>query len=273
MRSQRVRLDSWLVKLGLAPSREEAKRLIEGGDVTVDGAIINKPASMVSHASNVQVNPLTHQERWVSRGAYKLIKGLDSFGVDPSGLVCLDVGASTGGFTQVLLRRGALRVYSVDVGYGQLDWSLRTDPRVIVLERINARFLSREIIPELCSLGVCDVSFISLKLVIPAILNVMAPKGGLITLVKPQFEVGRDKVGKKGVVKDPSLHREVLLDLANFINTETVLRVTGFTHSPIRGPEGNIEFLLHAMPIAAMGYTPDMPDVDEVVLMAHRDAI
>ncbi|EHM10029.1 hemolysin A [Thermanaerovibrio velox DSM 12556] len=272
MKSQRIRLDSLLVRRGVATSREEAKRLIEAGVVRIDGVVASKPSCMAAMTSTVDVVEISKEEKWVSRGAYKLLRGLDMFQVSPFNLVCVDVGASTGGFTQVLLRRGASRVYSVDVGYGQLAWSLRNHPRVVVLERTNARSLSREVIPEPCGLGVCDVSFISLKLILPSLFSVMDPIGHVIALVKPQFEVGRERVGKRGVVRDPLLHKEVLSDMTAFINDNTKWRVAGMTHSPIRGPEGNIEFLFHV--VAAHGDDVDyqLIDIDEVVSLAHRDA-
>ncbi|MCX7828294.1 MAG: TlyA family RNA methyltransferase [Thermanaerothrix sp.] len=269
MKSHRIRLDSLLVKLGIAKSREEAKGLVEAGAVRVEGMVVSKPSCMVLMTSKIDVLRDSEGEKWVSRGAFKLLRGLDVFKVSPFNLVCVDVGASTGGFTQVLLKRGATRVYSVDVGYGQLAWSLRNHPGVVVLERTNARSLSREIIPEPCGLGVCDVSFISLKLILPSLFSVMDPMGHVIALVKPQFEVGRERVGKRGVVRDPELHKEVLSEMAAFINDNTQWGVVGMTHSPIKGPEGNIEFLIHAVARGGVDYAP--LDVDEVVFVAHRD--
>ena len=183
---------------------------------------------------------------WVSRGGVKLAHALDHFAIDPAGAVALDIGASTGGFTDVLLTRGAARVYAVDVGHGQLAWKLRQDPRVAVLERRNARTLTRDDIPEPPDLVVCDASFISLTVVLPAALALAAPAARLVALIKPQFEVGKGRVGKGGVVRDPALHREVCDRIADWLGAQPGWRVEGLTESPIRGPEGNIEFLVFA---------------------------
>jgi 23S rRNA (cytidine1920-2'-O)/16S rRNA (cytidine1409-2'-O)-methyltransferase len=182
----------------------------------------------------------------VSRGGLKLAHGLDHFGIDPAGMVALDVGASTGGFTDVLLRRGAVRVYAVDVGHGQLDWRLRNDPRVVVLEQINARHLSREHVPEPVDLVVTDVSFISLELALPTALALARPGASLIALIKPQFEVGKGQVGKGGVVRDPALHQAVCARIARWLGEEQGWRVLGVSESPITGPKGNREFLIGA---------------------------
>ncbi|MDR3331137.1 MAG: TlyA family RNA methyltransferase [Synergistaceae bacterium] len=182
------------------------------------------------------------EPRWVSRGAYKLIKGLEEWGIDPSGWSCVDIGASTGGFTQVLLSRGALRVAAVDVGYGQLAWQLRNNPRVALFERTNARYVTSDDIGWAADMLTVDASFISLRLLLPNLQWLIKDNGIIIALVKPQFEVGRQKVGR-GVVLDPALHLEVLDTLADFIRKETALALSGATYSPIRGPEGNIEFI------------------------------
>jgi len=181
---------------------------------------------------------------YVSRGGVKLAHGLDHFAIDPADAVALDIGASTGGFTDVLLQRGARRVYAVDVGHGQLDWRLRQDERVIVRERCNARYLTRAEIPDPLDLVVCDASFISLKTVLPAALDLARPGAALVALVKPQFEVGKGRVGKGGVVRDPALHNEVCADIAAWLGDRPGWRVLGLTESPIRGPEGNVEFLI-----------------------------
>jgi len=188
---------------------------------------------------------------YVSRGGVKLAHGLDHFGIDPMGMVALDVGASTGGFTDVLLRRGARRVYAVDVGHGQLDWQLRNDPRVVVLERTNARHLSQNSIPEPIDLVVCDASFISLRLVLPAALQLTRPGACLVALIKPQFEVGRGQVGKGGVVRDPALHEQVCAEIARWLGEAQGWQVQGITLSPITGPKGNREFLIAARRPAA----------------------
>ncbi|MDR1471007.1 MAG: TlyA family RNA methyltransferase [Synergistaceae bacterium] len=239
--STRLRLDKLLVAKGLASSRAEASELIEGGRVAVAGLVKDKPASLFAEDSHISVSA-EDGERWVSRGAHKLMRALDEWGVDPSGRDCIDIGASTGGFTQVLLHRGANRVTAVDVGYGQLAWVLRSDPRVRALERTNARYVSHGDIGWMASLLTVDASFISLRLLLPNLQNLVFDGGTIIALVKPQFEVGRRKAGR-GVVRDASLHLEVLEGLSAFVRDETELCLDGVTHSPIRGPEGNIEFI------------------------------
>ncbi len=236
-RRGKVRLDQLLVQRGLAETRARAQALILAGQVRVAGAPGRKPGQMVDPDAPVEVlQPLPY----VSRGGFKLAHALDRFGVDPAGWVCLDVGASTGGFTDVLLQRGAVRVYAVDVGYGQLHWRLRQDPRVVVLERTHILRLTA--LPEPVDLATVDVSFISLIRVLPAVLRHLKPRGELIALVKPQFEAERRQVGKRGVVRDPEVHRQVLARvLAAAADLGLVLG--GLTASPLLGPEGNVEFL------------------------------
>ncbi len=233
------RLDSLLVERGLAESRSRARDMIERGDVEIPGRIGLKPATLLERGVPLRVR---REEIWVSRGAHKLLAALDRFRIDPSGELCLDVGASTGGFTQVLLSRGARRVWAVDVGYGQLAWILRGDPRVEVRERTNARLLRREDFPDPFGGIVCDASFISLRLLLPSLEPLLSERGWMILLFKPQFEVGRERVGKRGVVKDPRVHREALEDFARFVRVSSGLALQDATYSPIRGPEGNIEF-------------------------------
>jgi len=241
MKRKLTRLDKLIVDRQILESRTLAQNYIEEGRVKLDGMIINKPASMVSFDSCITVD--APEKEWVSRGAHKLIKGLDHFGIDPSGDTCIDIGASTGGFTDVLLSRGAKKVFAVDVGYGQLAWKLRNDAKVVVMERTNARYLTAEMLDgEKADIIVSDASFISLKLLFKPLENLLKNEGLMVVLVKPQFEVGKKKVGR-GVVKDPQLHEETLSDLATFIDTETGLFLLNATYSPIRGPEGNIEFL------------------------------
>jgi 23S rRNA (cytidine1920-2'-O)/16S rRNA (cytidine1409-2'-O)-methyltransferase len=216
--------------------------MIEGGAVEVCGIVRDKAAAAFPEDAPVRVAVPCGASEWVSRGAHKLIKGLDEWGVDPSGKACVDIGASTGGFTQVLLSRGAAKVAAVDVGYGQLAWVLRADPRVRPLERTNARYLTRADIGWDADLVTVDASFISLRLLLPNLKGLLAPDGRIIALVKPQFEVGRQNVGK-GVVRDPALHAQVLRDLALFSRDSLGLSLLGATYSPIRGPEGNIEFI------------------------------
>ena len=239
-RARKTRLDRLLVERGLAPSREQARRLIMAGEVQVSGRVVDKPGRLVPEDAPVEVR---RQPRYVSRGGLKLEAALDRFGLDVSGKVAVDVGASTGGFTDCLLQRGAAKVYAVDVGYGQLAWKLRQDPRVIPLERTNIRYL--EALPggELADLAVIDASFIGLRLVLPATLRLLKPDGQVIALVKPQFEAGRQDVGKGGVVRDPQVHRRVLEEVAALAQ-ELGLTVAGLTVSPAPGPAGNVEFLI-----------------------------
>lgn len=241
MQTDKERLDVLVVERGLVESRNKAKELILSGKILVDGIPVRKPGSIVSKGSNVV---LTSEEKsWVSRGAYKLIKALDVFGIDPTGCCCVDIGASTGGFTEVLLERGARMVYAVDVGYGQLAWKLRQDPRVKVMERTNARYLTPEMFEETIDLISIDVSFISLKLILPVAEKLLRSNGYCICLVKPQFEAGREKVGKNGVIKDPNVHLMVLSQLFDFIDKETNFKLCNADFSPILGPKGNREFL------------------------------
>ena len=239
---KKERLDKRLLDLGLAPSRERARALILAGKVEVDGQVADKAGTPVAEGAEVRLREEDHP--YVSRGALKLVKALDTFGVDPAGKVALDVGASTGGFTDVLLRRGATRVYAVDVGYGQLAWSLRQDPRVVLLERENIRHLDAAKIPERPDLAVVDVSFISLTLVLPKIVELLGPHRPILALVKPQFEVGKADVGKGGVVRDPEKRAGALAKVRAFAETHAMI-VKGDTESPILGPAGNVEYLLH----------------------------
>lgn len=236
--ANRARLDVALVERGLVPSREKAQALIVAGLVTVDGQPARKASALVGPEAALAVETT---EGFVSRGGEKLDHALRTFEIDPAGRICLDAGASTGGFTDVLLRRGAARVYAVDVGHGQLDWRLRTDPRVVVLERTNVRTLAS--LPEPIDLAVVDVSFISLRLVLPAIARLCRAAAPIVALVKPQFEAGREQVGRGGVVRDPAIHRQVLRGLWGWA-VEAGLMPCGLTPSPIRGPAGNVEFLL-----------------------------
>jgi 23S rRNA (cytidine1920-2'-O)/16S rRNA (cytidine1409-2'-O)-methyltransferase len=240
---QKRRLDALLVERGLADSRAKAQALVLAGAVWSGERRLDKPGSAVVMDAPLEVRGRDHP--WVSRGGVKLAHALDTFGIDPKGMIALDIGASTGGFTDVLLARGAQRVYAVDVGHGQLAWKLRNDPRVVVLERVNARHLSRAELPEAPDLVVCDASFIGLSTVLPASLGLAAEGARLVALIKPQFEVGPARVGKGGVVRDPGLHREVCERTAQWLE-ERGWHAEGLTESPIRGPEGNVEFLIHA---------------------------
>ena len=239
----RERLDKLLVDRGLAASRERAAALVMAGSVLVDGQPATKPGAQVDPAAQLTLKEQDHP--YVSRGALKLVKGLDTFAIDPTGLVCLDIGASTGGFTDVLLRRGAAKVYAIDVGYGQLAWSLRSDPRVVVIERENVRNMDLALVPEPCDLAVIDTSFISLTLVLPRVKELLRPPAGkpIVALVKPQFEVGRDQVGKGGVVRDEAARRGAVDKVLSWA-VENGFTAHEDVESPITGPAGNVEYLL-----------------------------
>ena len=236
------RLDVLLVSLGLAESRAKAQATIMAGEVYVNGQKADKSGMEVDITANVEVRGSACP--YVSRGGLKLEKALRNFGVDPTGYVCSDSGASTGGFTDCLLQQGASKVFAIDVGYGQLAWKIRNDPRVVVMERTNIRYVTPEDLGEPLDLSVIDVSFISLGLVLPVVKTLLKTTGQVLCLIKPQFEAGKDKVGKKGVVRDPAVHEEVL---QNFISLAKSLDFTirNLTFSPVKGPEGNIEFLAH----------------------------
>ena len=236
------RLDVLLVSLGLAESRAKAQATIMAGEVYVNGQKADKSGMEVDITANIEVRGSACP--YVSRGGLKLEKALRNFGVAPTGYVCSDSGASTGGFTDCLLQQGASKVFAIDVGYGQLAWKIRNDPRVVVMERTNIRYVTLEDLGEPLDLSVIDVSFISLSLVLPVVKTLLKPTGQVLCLIKPQFEAGKDKVGKKGVVRDPAVHEEVL---QNFISLAKSLDFTirNLTFSPVKGPEGNIEFLAH----------------------------
>lgn len=234
------RLDIILVERELAESCEKAQRMIMSGQVVVRGVEHPKPGLRVKVDAEISLN--APAEKYASRGGLKLEAALEHFEINPSGMICLDVGASTGGFTDCLLQKGALRVYAVDVGYGQLHYRLRNDPRIVLLEKVNARFLSGSEIPEPIDLAVIDVSFISLRLILPAIKPFLKAEGKVIPLIKPQFEAGRECIPKGGVIKDEGVHREVLDELRKYFK-ETGWRDAGFMPSPIKGASGNVEFL------------------------------
>jgi 23S rRNA (cytidine1920-2'-O)/16S rRNA (cytidine1409-2'-O)-methyltransferase len=238
------RLDTMLVARGLAESRAKAQALALAGLVYSGERRLDKPGQMLADDTPLECRGRGHP--YVSRGGVKLAHALDHFAIDPAGAVALDIGASTGGFTDVLLRRGAAKVFAVDVGHGQLDWRLRQDARVVVLERCNARHLTRAEVPEPPALVVCDASFIGIETVLPAALALAAPNAGLIALIKPQFEVGKGRVGKGGVVRDPALHEEVCSRIAAWLAGQAGWSVLGLTESPLRGPDGNVEFLIAA---------------------------
>jgi len=241
MSEKKKRLDIKIVECGIAQSRERAKSLIMAGKITVNDKINDKPGILVSEDDAIALKG--KDIPFVSRGGIKLESALMSFNIDINGLVCLDVGASTGGFTDCLLKHGAKQVIAVDVGYGQMAWNLRKDPRVITIERTNIRYLPYEAISRPIDIVTIDVSFISLKIVVPAVLKFMKANADIIALIKPQFEVGKGKVGKGGVVREPLMHDEVIKNLSAFF-IETGLKIEGVISSPVNGPKGNKEFLI-----------------------------
>ena len=238
--SGKKRLDVLLTERGLQESRQRAQAVIMSGEVFVNGQRVDKPGTAVAEDAQIEIRGGTLA--YVSRGGLKLEKAMATFPIDLHGAVCADIGASTGGFTDCMLQNGAEKVYAVDVGYGQLAWKLRSDPRVVCLERTNARYLTREQVPDELDFASVDVSFISLKLILPPLNGLLKDGGHAACLVKPQFEAGREKVGKKGVVRDPDVHLEVLEHFLDHAK-ESGFTVLGLTYSPIRGPEGNIEYL------------------------------
>jgi 23S rRNA (cytidine1920-2'-O)/16S rRNA (cytidine1409-2'-O)-methyltransferase len=259
------RLDVLLTERGYADTRTKAQAIIMSGNVYVQGQKADKPGMSFEESVDIEVRGAVCP--YVSRGGLKLEKALRDFGVKPEGFVCSDSGASTGGFTDCLLQQGAKKVFAIDVGYGQLDWKIRSDPRVVVMERTNVRYVTPEQLGEPLDLSVIDVSFISLSIVLPVIKTFLKPDSGqVLCLIKPQFEAGKEKVGKKGVVREPETHKEVL---DNFVALADSLgfRILGLTFSPVKGPEGNIEFLGHLTLADLPGIRPD---TGAVVAQAHE---
>ena len=258
------RLDVLLTEQLYAETRSKAQAIIMAGQVYVNGQKADKPG--VSYEENVQIEVRGQTCPYVSRGGLKLEKALRDFGVNPTGFVCSDSGASTGGFTDCLLQQGAKKVFAIDVGYGQLDWKIRSDPRVVVMERTNVRYVTPEQLGEPLDLSVVDVSFISLKIVLPVIKTFLKETGQVLCLIKPQFEAGKENVGKQGVVRDAAIHKMVL---DNFVALVAGLnfKILGLTFSPVKGPEGNIEFLAHLTLADVPGI---QPDTAAVVAQAHE---
>lgn len=240
--AKKQRADQALVERGLVETRAKAQALIMAGKVFSAEQRIDKPGQPIAGEKPLEVRGQDHP--WVSRGGLKLEKGLTAFGIDPTGLVAIDVGASTGGFTDVLIQGGAAKVYAVDVGRGQLHWKLRSDDRVVVMEATNARTLTAEHIPEPADIVVCDASFIGLEKVLPAALALTKPEAWLVALIKPQFQVGKGEVGKGGVVRDPALHERVCTEARAWLEAQPGWRTLDIVESPITGPSGNVEFLL-----------------------------
>jgi 23S rRNA (cytidine1920-2'-O)/16S rRNA (cytidine1409-2'-O)-methyltransferase len=261
------RLDVLLVNRGLATSREKAKAVIMSGNVYVDGQKEDKAGQSFPDSVNIEVRGTTL--KYVSRGGLKLEKAMECFDVEPDGKVCMDVGSSTGGFTDCMLQNGAVRVYAVDVGHGQLDWKLRNDPRVVCMEKTNIRYVTPEDIDDKIQLSSIDVSFISLTKVLEPVKNLLDDEGEIVCLIKPQFEAGREKVGKHGVVRDPQVHREVIDKVIEYA-VSIGFEVKNLEFSPVKGPEGNIEYLLHIRKHTE-GIFEDIPvDVEQIVASAHE---
>ena len=258
------RLDVLLVEKGLCESRSRAQAVIMSGEVYVNGQKSDKPGTPTDVEAEIEIRG--NACPYVSRGGLKLEKALRDFGVDPTGLTCLDSGASTGGFTDCLLQNGAKQVFAIDVGYWQLAWSIRTDPRVVCMERTNIRYVTPEQLGTPVQLAVIDVSFISLRIVLPAVKALLSADGQIICLIKPQFEAGKENVGKKGVVRDPAVHQAVLNSFLQLAD-ELQMTVCNLTFSPVKGPEGNIEFLGHLsmLPEGAV-----IPDTAALVTAAHE---
>ena len=257
---EKERLDILIVKKGLAPSREKAKALILSGQVLAGGRTASKVGETFPCETQISIKGNTCP--YVSRGGLKLEKAMAEFGISLKEKICMDIGASTGGFTDCMLQNGAARVYAVDVGYGQLDWALRNNEKVVVMERTNARYLTQEDVPEQPDFASVDVSFISLRLILPALERLKVRE--VVTLIKPQFEAGREKIGKKGVVRDPKVHLEVITDVLDFAN-EIGYAVQHLSYSPIKGPNGNIEYLAHYL----LGAEAAPVDPYAVVQQAH----
>ena len=268
------RLDVLLVKKGLAPSREKAKAVIMAGSVYVDGQKEDKAGSVFDEES-AQIEVRGHVLPYVSRGGLKLEKALKVFPITLTDKICMDIGASTGGFTDCMLQNGAVKVYSVDVGYGQLDWKLRQDERVVCMEKTNFRYMTPEDIPDVLDFASVDVSFISLDKILTPAYALLREQGEMVALIKPQFEAGREKVGKKGVVRDPKVHEEVISRIVCHAD-EVSFEVLDLSYSPIRGPEGNIEYLIHLKKNPERTVYPDILEVfekkiKEIVEEAHQE--
>ena len=266
---KKERLDVLLVKKGLASSREKAKAIIMSGIVFVDGQREDKAGSTFDEKQEIVVKGKTL--KYVSRGGLKLEKAMNNFDIVLKDKVCMDVGASTGGFTDCMLQNGAVKVYSVDVGHGQLDWKLRNDERVVCMERTNMRYMTEDDIDEKASFVSIDVSFISLTKILPAVYRILNMGGEVVALIKPQFEAGREKVGKKGVVRDPKVHEEVIEKICDFASSNG-FELLHLDYSPIKGPEGNIEYLLHMRKTETMENGHTMADqIIKIVDASHND--
>lgn len=257
------RLDNYLVENGFVETRSKAQSLIMAGEVYIDNQKAQKAGEQVSGSENIEIR--SRGLKYVSRGGLKLEKAMECFPIELDGAICMDIGASTGGFTDCMLQNGAKRVYSIDVGYGQLAWKLRTDDRVVNLERTNFRYITNEEVPEPIDFFSVDVSFISLKLILPPAYELLSNNGSAVCLIKPQFEAGRENVGKKGVVRDKSVHKDVVRSVIEFTK-EVGFKVNGLDYSPIKGPEGNIEYLMY---ISKNGENAEI-NIDDIVEQSHN---
>lgn len=268
MAKKKERLDVLLVEKGLFESREQAKRSIMAGEIFIDDRRIDKAGDKVDVEANIIYKG--SKMPYVSRGGYKLEKAIREFGIDLNDTICMDIGASTGGFTDCMLQNGAKKVYSIDVGYGQFAWKLRVDERVVCLERTNVRYATKEQVPDECDFASIDVSFISLTTIMPAVKNLLKEDGEIMALIKPQFEAGKGKVGKKGVVREPEIHKEVIEKIVNYA-LENNLRVLNIDFSPIKGPEGNREYLIYLKKSKEKQEDFDFNLIDEIVNTSHID--
>ncbi|WP_125152266.1 TlyA family RNA methyltransferase [Clostridium rectalis] len=268
MSEKKVRLDVLLVEKGFFESRERAKASIMAGEIFIDGIRFDKCGEKVKENSNVEFKG--EKMPYVSRGGYKLEKAIRNFDINLKNKTCLDIGAATGGFTDCMLQNGASKVFAIDVGYGQLAWKLRTDPRVICMERTNFRYVTYDDVGEYADFGSIDVSFISLEKVIPPALKLLSDKGEMVALIKPQFEAGRDKVGKKGVVREKSVHEEVINKIVLFVKKSN-LKIKGLQYSPIKGPEGNIEYLIYFTKDKEYNEKFSINNIKDIVDMSHEN--
>lgn len=267
--AKKIRLDIAVFERGFAPSREKAKAIIMAGQVFVNNQKVDKAGTEIKEDDVVEVRGKTLQ--YVSRGGLKLEKAMQQFPISLSGKICMDVGASTGGFTDCMLQNGAVKVYSVDVGYGQLAWKLRNDERVVNLERTNFRYVTEKEIPDKVEFSSVDVSFISLKLILPVLSQLLSDNGQAVCLIKPQFEAGKDKVGKKGVVRDLDVHLEVVERIIDF-SLENGFAVMGLEFSPIKGPEGNIEYLIY-LHKSSQPFVADTVNAKDLVYQSHEELL
>lgn len=268
MSETKERLDVLLVKKGIFTSRERARASIMAGEIFIDGRRFDKCGEKVKESANIEFKG--EELPFVSRGGLKLQKAVKDFKIDLQDKICMDIGASTGGFTDCMLQNGAKKVFAIDVGYGQFAWKLRIDPRVVCMERTNIRYVTPEDIAEEVDFASIDVSFISLKKVVPAVINLLKENGRIMALIKPQFEAGREKVGKKGVVREKSTHKEVITGIVDFIK-ENNLKIIQLDYSPIKGPEGNIEYLIYFAKEKDYKESFDNKYIDNIVNLAHKE--